>query len=86
MIKHKGQLKCSKSGQPLKSQRPGRQNELNGGNQEYSQEEDLANLKNKEWNSQLLKDTAQASNSMRTKVTEPYILTFIIVLISVFTS
>ena len=85
MIKHKGQLKCSESGQPLKSQRPGADNNLGGANQEYSEEEDLANVKNKEWSSELLKDT-QASNGIRMKVIESYIFVFILLLISAFTS
>lgn len=85
LIKHKGQLKCSESGQPLKSQRPGAHNELGGENQEYSEEEDLANVKNKEWSSELLKDT-QASNGIRIKVVESYTSVFIFLLISAFTS
>ena len=85
LIKHKGQLKCSESGQPLKSQKPGAHNELGGENQEYSEEEDLANVKNKEWSSELLKDT-QSSNGIRMKVIESYSFLFIILLISAFTS
>ena len=40
---HKGQLKCSSSGQPLKSQKPGRENKiiLSGG-----EEEGLADTRN----------------------------------------
>ena len=77
LIKHKGKLKCSESGQPLKSQKPGRSNEL-----EYSEEEDLANLKNKEWSSELLKDD-QPSHSTRIKVIEFYSASFTIYLLSI---
>ena len=69
----------------MKSQRPGAHNDLGGENQEYSEEEDLANVKNKEWSSELLKDT-QASNGIRIKVVESYTSVFIFLLISAFTS
>ena len=81
LIKHKGELKCSESGQPLKSQSPGGNNKVGVYNEEYSEEEDLANVKNKEWNSELLTDS-QPSNSIRMKIIELHSLSFTILLSS----
>ena len=79
--KHKGKLKCSDSAQQyLKSQSPGGNNELDG---EYSEEEDLARLKNKEWSSELLTDDNQPSNSVQIKVTEFLSVSCLLYLISV---
>ena len=80
LVKHKGKLKCSDSAQYLKSQSPGGNNELDG---EYSEEEDLARLKNKEWSSELLTDDNQPSNSVQIKVTEFLSASCLLYLISV---
>ena len=80
LVKHKGKLKCSDSAQYLKSQNPGGNNELDG---EYSEEEDLARLKNKEWSSELLTDDNQPSNSVQIKVTEFLSASCLLYLISV---
>jgi len=65
VTKVKGRLICSASRQPLKSQRPGanHENSIDEANQYYSEEEDLANVKTKDWSSELLKDTQHSSSS-----------------------
>ena len=65
VTKVKGRLICSASRQPIKSQRPGanHENSIDEANQYYSEEEDLANVKTKDWSSELLKDTQHSSSS-----------------------
>ena len=83
---------CSSSRQPLKSQRPGANNENsiveeNLYSQEtYSEEEDLANVKTKDWSSELLKDTQHSSStSLRVKLLKEILnSSFIIFIICIF--
>lgn len=81
LIKHKGQLKCSVSGQPLKSHNPDGGNGFDGQDGRYSEEEDLANAKTRDWNSGA--PYTQAAHSMRIKIAELFSASFIMFLFSV---
>ena len=88
LIQQKGRIKCSGSEQPLRSQRPGanHENSISEENQYYSEEEDLASVKTKDWSSELLKDTQHSSStSLRVKLFKEIInITFIVFIISIF--
>ena len=87
ITKAKGRLMCSSSRQPLKSQRPGAtyENSIIEEDENYSEEEDLANVKKKDWSSELLKDNQHSSSaSLRVRLLKEILDTSFIVFIRTF--
>ena len=88
LTKAKGRLMCSSSRQPLKSQRPGAtyENSIIEEDENYSEEEDLANVKKKDWSSELLKDNQHSSSaSLRVRLLKEILNTsFIVFIILIF--